>query len=155
MSDTEVDLRDVLAGFDNMARVLDRHGRDLFAEVGRDIKADAREQKRERRGVGGESWAPRAPSTRERGKRGGKKRRSSASTGLLGKIPTAYKTTVDPGGVELVNQVPFAMAHHEGATVGHGAQLPARPHADLDPERVDDAAEALGELAVQAFEGKR
>ena len=152
--DTYVDLRKVMAGFGAMSRVLDTYGPELFAESALDIKADMREQKRSGRGVLGAVWAPRAESTRERAK-GDSNRRSSARSGLLGRIPTAWKADVDKDGVELTNQVPFANVHHTGATVGHGAKLPARPHQDLHPQRVDDVADAIRELAVDIWDGKK
>ena len=154
MSGTDVDLSDVLAGLQDLNGVLKKHGRDVFTEARKDIKADMREQKRNRTSATGIGWAPRAQSTRDRAQRDSKtKRRKSASTGLLGKLTSAWSGKVEPGGVELENQVPFATAHHEGATIGHGAQLPARPHMDIKPERVEDVVEALEELAVDAWEG--
>ncbi len=155
MADTDVDLRDVMAGFKGLERVVKEHGRDVFTEAEKDIKADMRQQKRDRRSATGDSWAPRSQESRERAQRGGKKRRKSANRGLLGKIPTAWSGKVDDGGLEMENQVPFASTHHEGATVGHGAQLPARPHLDVKPERIDDVVDAFENLAVKAFEGRK
>ncbi len=152
--ETDVDLRDVLQGIDAMGRVFEKYGEAIFTEVGVDVKADMREQKRAGSSVLGEVWAARAASTQERGKRAGK-RKKSARTGLLGRIPTAWKAEADKHGVTLTNKVPFANAHHTGATVGHGATLPARPHQDLNPERIDDAVEALKERALDLWDGKK
>lgn len=156
MSDTDVDLRDVLDGIRDLGRVLERHGRDVFAEVAKDIKADMREQKRNRRSATGVGWPPRAPATRDRAKRASKsKRRKSASGGLLGKLTTAWSSKADQDGLEMENQIPFATAHHEGATVGHGAKLPARPHLGVRPERVDDVVDAIEKLAADIWEKRK
>ena len=155
MSDNDVDLRDVFDGFQDVRQLLKRHGRDVFTEAKRAIKADMRDQKRNRRSATGVPWAPRAASSRERAQRGGKKRRKSASTGLLGKIPTAWSSRVDEGGLEMRNRVSFAAAHHEGATVGRGAKLPARPHLDINPQRVADVVEAFELLALDTWNKRR
>lgn len=156
MADNDFDMRDVLAGLKGLGEVLQRYGRDVFAEAAKDIKADMREQKRDRRSVTGVGWAPRAQSTQDRAQRASKpKRRKSAATGLLGRIPTAWSSKVDAGGLKMVNKVKFAAAHHEGATVGHGAQLPARPHLDVDPQRLDDVIEAIEALAVDIWEKRK
>ena len=156
MADNDFDMRDVLAGMKGLTQVLERYGRDVFTEVARDIKADMREQKRNRRSAIGVSWPSRAPATLERAQRASKpKRRKSAATGLLGRIPTAWSTRVDDGGLEMRNNVKLAVAHHEGATVAHGAQLPARPHLDIDPQRIDDVVEALEALAVDIWEKRK
>ena len=131
-TDNNFDMSDVLAGLEGIGEVLERYGRDIFREVAKDIKADMRDQKRNRRSVAGASWAPRGQSTRERAQRASKpRRRKSAATGLLGRLTTAWQSRVDDSGLDMVNKVKFAVAHHEGATVGHGAQLPARPHLDV------------------------
>ena len=156
MSGTDVDLSGVLAGINGVGQVLDKHGRDVFQETKKDIKADMREQKRTRTSATGIGWAPRAQSTRDRAQRASTpKRRKSEGTGLLGKVVTAWSGQVDANGVDMENKVPFASAHHEGATVGNGAQLPARPHMDIKPERVDDVVEALEDLAVDTWEGRK
>ena len=120
------------------------------------IKDDMRDQQRNRRSVTGAGWQPRALATRERAQRASKpKRRTSASTGLLGKAATAWKSEVSDSHLRMTNQVPFAVAHHEGATVGHGAKLPARPHLDVDKRHVDDAIDTLENLMSDAWEKRK
>ena len=156
MANTNVDLRDVLAGLRDIGKVLDRHGRDVFTELAKDIKADMRAQKRNRQSVTGVSWAPRAPATRERAQRASKpKRRKSASTGLLGKLTSAWSSKADEGGLHMENRAKIAEVHHTGGTVGHGARLPARPHLDMDPRRVEDAVDALERLAIDIWEKRK
>ena len=156
MSDRDVDLRDVLGGFKDLGRVLDRYGREVFDELKKDIKEDMRDQKRDRRGVKGGAWAPRAQATRERAQRESKqKRRKSSSTGLLGKIATAWSGRADSHGLHMENKVKYAVAHHEGATVGHGAKLPARPHTDVDQRHVEDVIDVIEELGVELWEKRK
>lgn len=152
----DFDFSDVFAGFRDIDRVLDRYGRDLFTTMKDAIREDMRGQQRDRRSVTGAGWPARAPATRERAQRASKpRRRKSASTSLLGKIATAWKSEIDDSGLRMTNQVPFAAAHHEGATVGHGAKLPARPHLEVDPRHIDDAIDMVEKLMSDAWEKRK
>jgi phage gpG-like protein len=94
--------------------------------VGRQAGADKRLEK----SVGG---------LRERRARAEQK----ASERLLGRIPSSMFSKVAKGTLTVDSKIPWAGAHNEGDTVGHGAKLPARPFNYLEPVDVDVLVEIL------------
>jgi phage gpG-like protein len=55
----------------------------------------------------------------------------------LGRIAQSIKSKVEKHAVEIKSTIPWAGAHNEGATVGHGAKLPERQFLDLTDADVD------------------
>ncbi|MEM9488603.1 MAG: hypothetical protein AAGC55_05635 [Myxococcota bacterium] len=141
----DIDASEVERGFDAMRDRAGLRSRDFFAEAKRPAKADIREHQRARRSPDGRPWPPRAASTLARAAAGAPKRdgrgrfiagsgRASSRRGqrrrggqLLGKLPGGSKASVDRDGLVLSWHARFAEAHTEGATVGRGVRLPARP----------------------------
>lgn len=162
----DIDAREVRRGFD---AILDRDGhrsRAFFEEARKPAKADIRGHQKARKAPDGRSWPGRAPSTRERAaydgtkrprarKRRYGKRRKSASGALLGQLPGGSKSQIDRDGLVLSWPAGFAEAHDQGATVGHGAQLPARPFLGWSQGFLRDMHEEWAAYVVQAWEGKR
>lgn len=111
MSDVavHVDLRDVEKGIDAMAN-------PSAIEAGlRAVKRPLREDQRAHaiRNEGPEGrWPARKAKSRRR---------------LLGRLPTAVRIYAGRASVSAVSSVRWSAAHQEGATVGHGVKLPARP----------------------------
>jgi phage gpG-like protein len=104
-----VDLRDVERGIDAMAnpRAVTKGLRDIKAP----LRADQREHAKKNEGPDG-GWAPRKAKSRRR---------------LLGRLPGAVKVTMTSTSVSAVSSVRWSGAHQDGAVVGRGVRLPARP----------------------------
>lgn len=142
----EVDIGDANAGLASMehkARALGSVMRSLV----KPLRDDQRNHKRAREGSAG-AWQPLAASTIAAASSHGK-RKSARS--ILGKLPSAvqYKTT--PMSVSGMSRVAWSGAHQDGATVGHGAKLPAREFLWISDEMQVLADHQITETVVNAF----
>lgn len=61
----------------------------------------------------------------------------------LGKIAGSIASSIKAGTLTVESKAPWAGAHNDGATVGHGAKLPARPFLFLDDTDREMFAEIL------------
>jgi phage gpG-like protein len=141
-----VDIADVergLAAMEHRSRTLG----PVFTGLKKPLRDDQREHKKAKSGP--ESpWAPRAESTKHGGTR-------KLARSLLGRLPSAVKYSSTPLSVVAESRVGWSEAHQEGATVGHGARLPARPFLWLSDKLLDIAAEALVAALERAWGGLR
>lgn len=71
---------------------------------------------------------------------------------LLGRIANSFRIDWDKSSWTMASSIPWAGAHNEGATVGHGAKLPARPFLFWTPERLDKFVELANAHVLKAFE---
>lgn len=62
---------------------------------------------------------------------------------LLGRIANSLRIDFDKAGWEMYSTIPWAGAQNDGATVGHGAQIPARTFLQWTPERLAKLAELV------------
>lgn len=69
--------------------------------------------------------------------------RARVSGPLLGKIASSFKLTVENGTLVYGSTIPWSGAHNEGATVGNGADLKARPFAYLTEQDLDVLVDML------------
>lgn len=113
MEMVSLDTRDMERGIDAVLRSAETRSRAFFEGAKAGAKAELRRYQKEHRGPDGEPW----PASRK-----GKRR-------LLGRVPTAYSWTAADDGLVGEHKIPWGAAHHDGAVVGHGARLPARPFA--------------------------
>lgn len=84
----------------------------------------------------------------------GKQRRSKRAitkhTHLLGKLGSTIKARLDGSTLVVGSFVPWAGVHNEGGPVGHGAVVPERRFAELEPSDVDEFTKHLVERAIRA-----
>jgi len=144
----DVDQRDVDRAFDALARA----GRDIghvLRELMKPLRADLREHQRERRGPDGPWPGPASETVRKRGrsKSGRRKRKRS-----LGKLASQVAMRVEDETLVAENRVPWARVHQEGGTVGHGAEIPARPFMYTSNEFDEDVVEAVDAHLTRAWE---
>lgn len=67
---------------------------------------------------------------------------------LLGAIASSITYDIEGATLTVQSRIPWAGAHNDGATVGHGARLPERKFLEWTPERVAKLAEiAAGYVA--------
>jgi len=135
-----------------MTRRASSRRRSFFEAAKKPAKADLRERQSQRRGPNGESWPGRAASTMERARRGGRRRAKSRSRSLLGQLPRSWKAQVSDDALRMVNHAPFAEAQHTGATVGHGAGLPARPFIGFSRGFIGDMHDGWAEYVLEGWE---
>ncbi len=129
-----VDLRDVEKAFTGLDRRA-ANSRDFFRRQKAPAKRDVRTAGRRQRGPNDERWPGRARSTLARHPgRAGKR--------LLGALTSTWKSAVSAHGLVLESPIPWARAHHDGATVGNGARLPARPFIGFSDDYVEAATDA-------------
>jgi phage gpG-like protein len=77
---------------------------------------------------------------------------AKASQRLLGKMPSSMFSKIANGTLVVGSKFKFAGVQNEGATVGHGAKVPARPFNYLEPIDVDVLAEILANRLQLAAE---
>lgn len=77
-----------------------------------------------------------------------------ASGRVLGRIAQSIKTKYGTLELEVSSHIPWAGAQNEGATVGHGAQLPARPFLYVTAEDVAVLVEIVNNCLEDAFTQK-
>jgi hypothetical protein len=146
-TDVTVDLGDVGRGLEAMQR-RGHQLRPAFQALKTPLRLDQRDHAKKRQGpeVG---WAPRAASTVARLRTGGDRPKK-----LLGRLPTAVKYTADATGVRGISRAGWSAAQQDGAMVGHGARLPARPFLWISDQMMATAENVLGEALVRAYGGK-
>lgn len=64
---------------------------------------------------------------------------------LLGRVANSFGITITKDGWAMFSSIPWAGAQNEGATVGHGARLPARTFLEWTPERITKFVELVQE----------
>lgn len=78
---------------------------------------------------------------------------AAASARLLGRMPSAMRSKISGLVLTVINTISWSGAQNEGATVGHGAKLPARPFNYLDATDVEVFAEIVENLIIAAAAG--
>lgn len=150
-----LDPREAFDGFDRMAR----RGRSLggaFRKIKPMLRADQKEHAAKASGPDG-PWPPRASSTMARTRRGKRRhlgrRRRKSSRRPLGKIVTAVTFSASVRGAFGKSKIPWSDAHQDGARVGRGATLPARPFFYISDKLEAEAGQVLANELVEAYEG--
>ncbi len=143
-----VDISDVTAGLD----ALERRGHALqpvLKTLVKPLRDDQKNHKRAQASSSG-SWAPRSAATiaAKHGKR-------KLARSILGKLPTAVAYKVTPHSITATSRVRWSGAHQDGATVGHGARVPAREFLWISDEMLTVADNAIADAAVKAFGGSK
>ncbi len=137
---------DVDKGLDATARRARALG-PAFRDLKKPMREDQKDHGRRQRGPFG-TWARRAPSTlaayRARRKR---------IPRPLGKLLSAIQYKADAGGVSGESRVKWSLAHMDGATVGRGAKLKARPFMWISRKLLDIAEGVIGKRLLSAFGG--
>lgn len=143
-----IDIGDVEKGIEAM----ERRGRTLhpaFSELKKPMRSDQKEHGKQQRGPFG-TWARRASSTieayRERRKRVPRP---------LGKLLSAVQTRANAWSVSVESRVAWSDAHQEGATVGRGVRLKARPFLWLSKKFLDTAEDVFERVLLAAYGGGR
>lgn len=93
--------------------------RPVWREARKPIRRDIADHRAKQEGPDG-AWAPRAAATKLRSRSGRRARR------MLGRLPSANRTTTDPRRLVIRSMVAWSEAQRTGATVGHGARIPGR-----------------------------
>lgn len=108
-----------------------------------------RSRRAERRASGRRARVVRG-RTRKAGKRVGARTSVSFRGGrhLLGELPKTVVVRVRRGSLIAKSGVPWSGAHNDGATVGRGAQLPAREFVFLSPAFQERAEVELADYVV-------
>tara|TARA_R110000868_G_scaffold268096_2_gene527336 strand:- start:98 stop:595 length:498 start_codon:yes stop_codon:yes gene_type:complete len=110
--------------------------RPVFLKLKKPFKQDLKEHQKRKEGPDGSSWAPRTDGTKSRDRnaktvklKNGKTRtfKRRRKQKLLGKLPTSVSSKGSSKRFRGESKIPWADAHQEGATVGNGTVLPARP----------------------------
>lgn len=84
------------------------------------------------------------------GQRVGGNRRQSEHHHILGKLGNSLKAQGTKTEAIAESRIPWSQVHNEGGTVGHGAQVPARPFLLLTAE----SKRTLAQMAVQYLTGE-
>ncbi len=146
MDPADIELRDVSEGlaalFKNATRKKLAAFRALKAPAKRDLKARGET----RTGPDGQRWPSSARSSRIKARRGYRRNRRP---GDLGKLPTAWKSFLEPEQLRFVNVLEYAVIHHEGGTGHRGAKIPARPYAGFSKEFADRALKTWAKMVTQ------
>lgn len=87
-----------------------------------------------------------------RDERAAKKIQAVESGALLGSIANSFRITWDKSSWTMASEIPWAGAHNDGATVGHGATLPRRRFLEWTPERLAKFVEFANAHVLRAFE---
>ena len=116
MMEADFDLREVDRGFAELVR-RGAEPRALFAELKPDLRADQIDHKKKQQGPEGR-WAALDPDTRARRPRARR---------LLGRLSSAVAYKAGRDALTATSRVKWSRAHQDGARVGNGARLPARP----------------------------
>jgi phage gpG-like protein len=145
------DMRDALAGLDAMDRQAEQKAAIMFKELAKPARADVRQHQRDRKGIAS-SWPNRAQSTVARARRkSSRKRRKGRRAGLLGGLPSTWKTSTNASELKLSHRVKWATIHDEGGTAGKGARIPKRQFMYWSPEFLEESVEAFAEFVMGAW----
>jgi hypothetical protein len=140
-----LDIGDVEKGLDAMERRARALG-PAFKELKTPFRADQRDHAKKRRGPFA-AWARRAPSTlaayRARG--------TGRVPRPLGKLLSAVKYTADATGIAGESIIAWSAAHMDGATVGRGVKIKARPSLWLSRKLLDTAENVIGRRLLSAY----
>ncbi len=125
------------------------------------LREDQKQHAQEQAGPEG-AWPERSHRTiarasrRRRGRTATGRRRSHRRPGrLLGRLPTAMDVKATAAGISAESRVDWSLAQQEGATVGRGAILPARPFHWMSEEFLIVADRALLDGLDTAWAGGR
>ena len=151
------DRKDVERGLRAMARAgKSRAGLQALKEP---MKQDQRDHAKAQEGPEGK-WAPRAPSSVERAKKGrgagSKRRMRGPNRKLLASLPRrTIQVKVQARRIIAVSKVPWAGVHQHGGRAGKGSVIPARPFLWLSQEFLEKAQAMLLARVAQAWSRKR
>jgi phage gpG-like protein len=134
--DVDLDIEDLIEGFDAMKRKAANLS-PVWSQLTPVLKADIRAHFDLREGPDG-PWKPLAASTvakrrqdatrRGKGRRTKSGRKSRAVAQPLNRLRTSFVVRHGRDYLQAISKVPWSGAHQDGATVGRGSVLPARPH---------------------------
>lgn len=116
-----------------------------FRKIRPHMRKDQREHAARREGPE-TSWAPRAPSTIAKFKRGKTGRRLTRRP--MGKLLTAVRYAASDRGVFGMSRIWWSGAHQHGARIAGGHVLPARPFLWISDHLTRIASRVLGEYVV-------
>lgn len=68
---------------------------------------------------------------------------------VLGAIASSIGYEIKGANLEVFSHIPWAGAHNEGATVGHGARVPERKFLEWTPDRIAKLAEIAAAYVVE------
>ena len=142
MIEGHLDTRRLERALDDIGRRADQ---GFFRELAPRARQDQREHAMQQEGPDGQ-WAPRDPDTHAW--RQGRRRRRRK---LMGRLPGAISVKVHPDAVTITSKVAWSGIHQDGGTVGHGAQLPARPFLWWSEKFLGDAEEAALSYVLQGW----
>lgn len=140
----DIDMGEVERSFDAMIR----RGRNLgqaFRVIKPEMRADQRDHARAGEGPEG-AWEPLAQSTLEKRASMGRLRRRP-----LGRLTAAVTYAASKDGVIARSKVPWSGAHQDGAVVGRGSHLPARPFLWLSDKLISKAKEVIARVVEDAW----
>jgi hypothetical protein len=142
-----LDLGDVERGLEAMQRRAHQLG-PAFQRLKKPLRLDQRDHAKKRQGPDA-LWAPRAASTAARLLTGGHRPKK-----LLGRLPTAVSYTANATGVAGVSRALWSAAQQDGATVGRGSRLSARPFLWISDDMLGKAEDVIGGALVRAYGGQ-
>ena len=122
--------------------------RPAFKDARKPLRDDIRDHRRRREGPNGK-WPARSAATRTRS--GSRKR----SRPMLGKLPTALQTLVDPRRIAMVSRVAWSNIPQTGGIAGNGARIPAREFLWASATVLGKVAELVTGHLTRIFQGKR
>jgi phage gpG-like protein len=137
------DVEEGLAAMERRARTL----APAFAALKKPLRLDQRDHSKKRLGPSA-MWAPRAPSTIERARHGGRHLRKP-----LGRLTGAVSYTADATAVRGTSRVLWSGVHQDGGTVGRGSRIPSRPFLWISDDMLHIAENTLGGALIRAYGG--
>ena len=143
----KVDLGQVEASI----RELERRGQDLkpaLRIIGKEMRLDTRDHARAKAAPDGK-WAPRAAETIRAARKG-----SGRARRFMGRLTTAVDYIAQNKQVIGRSKVPWSGAHQEGAIVGKGVKLPARPFLWISENLLEVSSRVLQRFILNGW-GKR
>jgi hypothetical protein len=147
-TDAIIELRDVDAGLAAISRAATQRKASAFAEIKPLAKADLRQRGKDRATPDGQAWrGPTAASVRA----AKRDRRRNRRPGDLGKLPSAWKSKVEPEQLRFVNAVDWAWIHDASGRAGNGARIPSRGFAGFSAEFAEKAMGIWAETVLGAW----
>jgi phage gpG-like protein len=144
--EASVNIAPVLRAVDRLKKT---DGRKVFREVRKPMRADLRQHAKDKAGPDG-SWKALAPSTKDRMRRAGRRRRK-----LLGRLPAAFKITHGSNFIRAEWLVKWSRVHWKGGRAGHGSRIPKRNFAFVSKKLIREVRDMFSAALKRTWEGKR
>jgi phage gpG-like protein len=139
-----IDIGDVEKGLDAMERRAHALA-PAYARIKGLMKEDQRDHAKTQSGPEGK-WPARSAATRQHHRRLPRR--------ILGKLPTAVAYRATATGAIGESRVKWGAAHQDGARVGRGSRLPARPFLWISDDLASKSADVIGKVVTEAFGGR-